>query len=62
MEKFGVHTVPKGVWPCVTVKVQLDFELTYIEYAVQHFSHYAKGPTPKKKKKKREKKAKKNRK
>ena len=34
---------PKGISPKVNVIAQLEFELIYLEAAVQHFNHYTTG-------------------
>ena len=41
IEWSGVHNLPKGIDPKVTVITWLDFKLAYFEAAVQHFGHYA---------------------
>ena len=41
-----VHTFPKGIRLKVNVIVQLEFELTYCDVAVQHVSHYTIGIPP----------------
>ena len=38
---------PKDISPKVNVIAQLEFELTYYNVTVQHFSHYAIGTPPK---------------
>ena len=35
----GVHTFPKGISPNVNVIVRLEFEVAYLEVAVNYFSH-----------------------
>ena len=37
----GVHIFPKGICMKVNVIVEVEFELSYFEAAVQHFIHYA---------------------
>ena len=37
---MGVHTFPKGICTKVNVIVRREFELTYYDFAVQHFNHY----------------------
>ena len=40
----GFHTFPKSLK--VNIIVQLEFELTYFETVIQHFSHYTTGTIP----------------
>ena len=40
MGGLGVHTFPKGLCPKVNIIVQLEFELTYYDSAVQRFNHH----------------------
>ena len=36
-----VNTIPDGINPKVNAIAKLEFELAYVEAAVQNFSHYA---------------------
>ena len=42
----GVHIFPKGSSSKGNVLAQPEFELSYLEAAVQHLSHYAIGTHP----------------
>ena len=43
-----VHTFPKCISPKVNVIAWLEFDLDYIEVAVQYFNHYVTGTHTKK--------------
>ena len=45
-EDKGVHTFPKGICPKVNVIAQLEYELTYYDFAVHRFNHYTSRTPP----------------
>ena len=35
-----VHTFPKGIFPNVSVRARLEFELAYYDFADHRFNYY----------------------